>query len=100
MGTRFVRTTRGYALVETSRWVLVPTSEAVQIVLTTGYTALRIYNSGTNTLIWGGSGIRTNSGNFLFPSASKEWENIEDNFSFWMVADSANSFITVSEYIA
>ena len=97
MGTRFVRTTSRYVSVTTTRYLLIPTDTTTQIYITTGYTAIRIYNSGTNTLIWGDTTIVTNSGNFLFSSASKEWEDVSDNFNFYMVADSANSYITITE---
>ena len=76
-----------------------PTTDAVQVVLTTGYTAMRMYNMGSHSLVWGGSAVRTNSGNFLFPSVGFDFGEVEDNFNFNIVADSANSFLSVTEYI-
>ena len=99
MATRFVRTTQNYASASTNRFIFVPTTAATQVYITTGYNAMRIYNAGSHNLVWGGSGVQTNSGSFLFPSMAKEFENLSDSFSFHIIADSANSFISVTEYI-
>ncbi len=98
MATRYFRANSSFAGVGTGRYVFVPTITLTQIIMSTGYTGLRIYNSGSNTLVWGDSSISTNSGNFLFPAMSREFDNCMDSFSFFMTADSANSYISITEY--
>ena len=99
MAIRYIHTNRGIYGSSTSRYIFVPTTTLTQIIISSGYTGIRMYNSGTNTLIWGDSSISTNSGNFLFPSQAREWENVQDRFNFYMTADSANSYISLTEFI-
>ena len=98
MGTRYFRAGVNFSSVGSTRYLLIPTTLATQIYMSTGYTGIRIYNSGSNTLIWGDSSISTNSGNFLYPGVSTDFGVVIDDFNFFMVADSANSFISVTEY--
>lgn len=98
MGTRLFRAGEKYYSVQSTRYLLIQTSTVTSIVMSTGFTAIRVFNSGSNTLIWGDASISTNSGNFLFPLSSIEFSPVIDHFSFSMVADSANSFVTITEY--
>ena len=98
MGTRFFRASGQFQQVGTTRYLLIPTTTVTTIVMSTGYVGIRIYNSGSNTLIWGDTSISTNSGNFLFPASAHDFEEVNDNFSFSMIADSANSLVSITEY--
>ena len=98
MATRYFRAGDKFYNVATTRFLNIITTTTTQIFMSTGYTAIRIFNSGSNTLIWGDVSISTNSGNFLFPLMATEFSGVVDNFSFYMIADSANSLLTITEY--
>mgnify|MGYP001569971145 CR=1 FL=1 len=98
MATRLFRANNKFYSVESTRYLLIPTTNVTTIVMSTGFTAIRVFNSGSNTLIWGDASVKTNSGNFLFPLSSTEFSDVIDHFTFSMMADSANSFVTITEY--
>ena len=98
MGTRYFRAENLFANIGTTRYISVVTTTITRIYMSTAYTGIRVYNSGSHTLIYGDSNIAVNSGNFLFPGVSVDFGWVQDNFSFYMLADSANSFVSVLEY--
>lgn len=97
MGTRFFHA-GGFQKVGSTRYLLIPTTNLTTVTMSSGYTGIRIYNSGSNTLIWGDASISTNSGNFIYPGMATDFGQVNDHFSFSMVADSANSFVSIIEY--
>ena len=100
MGIRYFRTGISFTTVGSNRYLLIPTTNVTRIFLSTGYTGIRIYNSGSHSLIWGGSSLSTNSGSFLYPGMATDFGPVQDNFDFYMIADSANSFVSITEYIS
>lgn len=99
MTTRYVRATAGLGTVGTSKYLFIATSPATQILLDSGYQAIQIFNVGSNLLIWGDSNIAVNSGNYLFPSSPKSWEELHDGWSVFVRAESAGTNITITEYL-
>ena len=91
MGTRYFYTGKDYLNVGTTRYLSINSTLATEIVLTSGFTAIRLYNQGSTPLVWGDSNIAINSGNYLYPSASIEWDDIEDSFSFFCISDSTGT---------
>lgn len=98
MGTRLNRDTQQIGSVSTSRFITIPTSPVTFITLNSAAFGAFIYNVGTPTLLWGGSTIGVNSGAFLYPSTGMEWTNVEDGYSFYMMADSVAGFVIINEY--
>lgn len=100
MATRFIRLSQGYLSATTTRYVTVNSSLATQVIMNTGYSALRLFNQGSTPLIWGDSTIAINSGNYLYPSASIEWNPVQDNFSFYIISDSTGTIgiAEITEY--
>jgi len=98
MGTRFFRGSGYFQKVGSTRYITIITATLTSIVMSTGMTGIRLYNSGSNTLIWGDASISTNSGNFLYPGMATDFGEVNDNFTFSMVADSANSLLSITEY--
>ena len=98
MGTRFFRGSGYFQTVGTTRYITIITTNITTIVLSTGFTGIRIYNNGSNSLICGDASISTNSGNFLYPGMATDFGEIGDNFTISMIADSANSLIAITEY--
>ena len=98
MGTRYVRVSAGYLSTGTTRYINIPTSPATQVVLTSGYQALSIFNHGTGMLVWGDSNIAVNSGNYQFVNMRVEHNNLQDSWSTYYRADSVSSLISVTEY--
>lgn len=98
MGTRFFRAADMFQRVGSTRYLNIITTTVTSIVMSTGFTGIRIYNSGSNTLVWGDASISTNSGNFLYPGMATDFGEVSDHFSFSMVADSANSLLSITEY--
>ena len=98
MGTRYFRVNEGFADVGTTRYITVATSPATQIVLTSGFTAMIIFNHGTSNMIWGDSNISVNSGNYHFVNGRIEHTNLQDGWSTYYRADSVNGLISISEY--
>mgnify|MGYP001608883343 CR=1 FL=1 len=99
MGIRYVAL-GGYANVGTTRYLTINSSLATRVTLTSGFTAMSVFNQGSASLIWGDSNITVNSGNYLFPSTRIEWDNVQDGFNIFLVSDSTGylGIATVNEY--
>lgn len=98
MGTRYFRGSGSFQRVGSTRYLTIITTNLTTITMSTGFTGMRLYNNGSNSLIWGDASISTNSGNFLYPGMAKDFGEVGDNFFFSMVADSANSLVAITEY--
>lgn len=98
MGTRYVRLSEGFLSVGTTRYITVQTDVSTQVILTSGFQALTVFNHGTGNLIWGDSNISVNSGNYQFVNMRVEHTSLQDGWSVFYRADSVSSLISVSEY--
>ena len=100
MATRYFRAGLEYVSAGTSRYYSVNSSLATEIILDSGFKAIRLFNQGSTPLVWGDSNISVNSGNYLYPSGSIEWNPINDGFSFFIISDSVGTLgiATVQEY--
>lgn len=98
MGTRWIRVSEGLAAVGTTRYITIQTNAATQVILTSGYQGLSVFNLGSGSLIWGDSNISVNSGSYLFVNARVEWMDLQDAFGVYFRADSVSSLIAVTEY--
>lgn len=97
MGTRYVRV-EGLLGPSTTRVINIPTSPATEITLTSGFTAMAIFNIGTGQLLWGDSNIAVNSANILFPLSPKTWEGLQDGWSIFVRAESVSTLISATEF--
>lgn len=100
MATRYFRAGLSLAEVGTTRYLTINSSLATQIILSSGYTAMSLFNQGSTSLVWGDSSIAINSGNYLFPKGRLEWRDLQDNFSVYLISDSNGTFgiANVTEY--
>src|SRR3990167_2712111 len=88
MGTRFFRAGNLIAIVHTSRYISLNSSQATRIFMTSGATGISLFNQGSTSLVWGGTNIAVNSGNYLFPAGRVEWLDVQDAFEFFAFSDS------------
>jgi len=88
MGTRFFRAGQQIAIVHTSRYISLNSSQATRIFMTSGSTGMSMYNQGSTPIVWGGTNIAVNSGNYLFPAGRIEWLDVRDAFEFFAFSDS------------
>ena len=97
MATIYFRTGINSKDISFSRFQTIQTSPSVQILLTSGFQAMSIFNQGSGNLLWGSSNIGVNSGNYLYVGARKDWENVQGNWSTYFIADSVSTIITITE---
>ena len=99
MGTNYIRTdSYTGSLATTARYLVIVTSPVTGITMTSGARALSIYNLGSGSLVWGGSNIAVNSGNYLFINSRIEWADVQDGFKTYVIADSVSTLISITEY--
>ena len=98
MGINYRRTQPLFGTVGTTRILTVATNPATLITLTSSYQAMTLANMGSGILLWGDSGIAVNSGNQLFVTALKSWDNLQDGFQVYVRAESVSTVITVTEF--
>jgi len=100
MATYRKRTNYHYTLVGSTRYLTINSSLATEVVLKNGFSGIRLFNGGSTPLVWGDSNITVNSGNYLYPSAFKEWEEVQDGFSFFVFSDSngTSGIAVIQEY--
>lgn len=71
----------------TSRLLAITSAETLYTI-GSGNRAFEMSNLGSFNVYYGQSGVLANSGNLLLPSASKMFDSVIDNFSFYLVAAS------------
>ena len=103
MATRYIRAGGGFASVGTSRYLMIATNVATQIVMLSGSQTLRIFNNGSGFLLWGDSNIAVNSANYIFPLGAYSWPDdgnvtLADEWSTYVRADSVQTLITVTDF--
>ena len=100
MGTRYFRAGNEYATAGTTRYYTINSSLATQIILDSGFKAIRMFNQGSTPLVWGDSNIAVNSGNYVYPSGSIEFNPVQDAYSFYVISDSqgALGIAAIQEY--
>ena len=100
MGTRYFRAGMAYASAGSTRYYSINSTLATQITLDSGFKAMRMFNQGSTPLVWGDSNISVNSGNYVFPAGSVEWNPIDDAFSIFVISDSVGTLgiATIQEY--
>ena len=100
MATRYFRAGAEYASAGTTRYYSVNSSLATEIIMDSGFKAIRMFNQGSTPLVWGDSNIAVNSGNYLYPSAAIEWNPVLDSFSFFVISDSVGTLgiAAIEEY--
>ena len=99
MGTYLKRTNFAISSIGTTRLVTITTTTAVRLIATTGgYNSIQITNIGPTTIAYGDSSITASSAGILYYSMNYSFENISDEFSLYLISDSANGRIAVNEY--
>ena len=99
MGTNYIRTDPYTgAVATTARYLAILTSPVTAITMTSGSRAMSIFNLGSGSLVWGGSNIAVNSGNYLFVNSRIEWSDVQDGFRTFVIADSVQTLISITEY--
>lgn len=100
--TRYVHVNQGFSAIGSSRIIQVPTSPVTQIVLSTGYLAMQVFNVGPSAIAWGDTSITMSTGGLLFYSMGKsfglEGDSLNDDFSFYVIADSISGTVVVNEF--
>jgi len=97
MGTYFRRPNSTFGSVS-SRLVTVITTDATKVILSSGFTAMNVFNVGATTIAWGGSNLLAASGGLLFYSMQQEFPNIQSDGEIFFISDSANGRIMVNEF--
>ena len=59
---------------------------------------MHLFNNGSANLMWGDSSIGINSSGVIFPLAARNWQNMEDGWFTYVLAESAATNITITEY--
>lgn len=100
MATRNFRAGKNFYSAATTRYITVNSSLATLVTMSTGYTAISMFNQGSSPLVWGSSSVGVNSGNYLFPYGRIEWPDVNDHFSFYVVSDSngVSGLAQITEY--
>ena len=102
MGTNFIRANEQLGSATTTRYIMIATNVATQILLDSGNQALTLFNVGSATLVWGDSNIAVNSGNFLYVGVGqdfgKDGRQLQDGWSTYLRADSVQSLVAVTQY--
>ena len=85
--------------ITTSRVISVTTAETA-FTIGSGNRAFEVTNLGTNTVYYGESGIRVNSGGIIASNNSKFWDSVVGNFTiyFSMISAGITSHIIIQEY--
>ena len=86
------------AVASSARFILVPTTNLTRLTISSGNHGISIFNIGSGSLIWGGSTIAINSGNVIFVNMRTEWLDVQDGWNVYLLANSLNSLISVTEY--
>ena len=86
------------AVATTARFITIQTNPVIILTLDSGNRGLSIFNHGTGSLIWGGSNIAVNSGNYIFVNMRTEWMGLQDGWSTYLIADSVATIVSVVEY--
>ena len=99
MGTIYRRTSPNVgAIASSARYITIQTSPVVQLVMTSGSQAMSVFNHGSGNLVWGGTNVAVNSGNYVFVNMRTEWQNLQDGWTTYLIADSVSTIISVVEY--
>jgi hypothetical protein len=98
MATYFRRPSDNLGAVGTTRLIIITTAAAQQVFLSTGFTGINVMNNGPATCSWGDSSIAQGSGAVLFPYAQYEWLKLNDGWSTYFRADSAQTTIAITEF--
>ena len=97
MGTYFRRPNSTFGSVS-SRLVTIPTDPTTKIVLSSGFTAMSVFNVGPSTIVWGGSTITASTGGLIYYSMQQEFPNIQSEGSVFFIADSVAGALMVNEF--
>lgn len=92
------RRTQGYLGTGSTKSFSILTTPASQILLDSGFQAMTVYNVGSGNLWVGDSSVTVGSGQQVLTGASKSWDNLQDGWSFFCIAGSNATTITVTEY--
>lgn len=100
MGTNFIRTNLAVGAVSTTRTLTITTGGAQQLtLLTSGAILVNLQNNGPGNATIGDSAILANSGDVVFPYASREWYPVTSTFAPYVRATSVATVIAVTEYL-
>lgn len=70
-----------------------------QVTIGTGKRSIEIWNAGNNIVYYGGSGVSDATGVAIYPKASKLFNNVKDDFNFYIVCGAGlTSTLNVVEY--
>ena len=99
MGTRYIRPDPLLgAILPTGRYLSIPTSPVTQITLGSGASAISFFNHGTGTILYGASNIAVNSGNYLFVNGKVAFDQLQDGWIGYVIADSISAIMAITEY--
>lgn len=100
MGTNFIRTNRNLGSIGTTKLLSITSSETAYF-LGSGNVALEATNIGNFTIIYGNSGVLTNSGGLIVANGSKFWDTVGGPFTLSFVVNSGGvtGRLLVHEYV-
>lgn len=97
MATYYRRPNTNLGQVGSTRLIVITTAAAQQVFLSSGFTGMNVMNNGPATCSWGDASILQGSGAVLFPYTQYEWLRLNDGWSVYLRADSAQTTIAVTE---
>lgn len=98
MATYYRRPNTNLGTVGTTRLIVITTAAAQQVFLSSGFTGINVMNNGPATCSWGDASLIAGSGAVLFAYAQYEWLNLNDGWSTYFRADSAQTTISITEF--
>lgn len=84
--------------VGTTRLLTITTAAAQAVFVSSGYNAMNVMNDGPAPISFGDASLAMGSGNVIFPYAQYIFENLSGDFTMYFRADSAQSFLAVTEF--
>lgn len=97
MGTYFRRANQTITAT-TTRLLNITTGAAQAVFTSTGYSLMNIMNNGPANVSFGDASLSMGSGNVIFPYAQYIFENLSDDFSVFLRADSIATVVAVTEF--
>ena len=99
MGTNYVYHSAQVGVILTTRTITITTAASQQVaLLTSGAILVNFQNNGAGNITLGDSAIVANSGDVVFPYASREFYPVSENFYTYARATSVASVLAVTEY--
>lgn len=97
MGTRFVRTNLNLGNIATTKLLVISTDE-LTLTIGSGNVAIEATNLGPQTVLYGDSAVRINSGGLIVGNGSKFWDSVHGSFIMRFATTVGSSQLIVHEY--